>query len=107
MQLTGKQKRYLRGLGHGLKPAMNMGKKGIDSDVLAQFEQILLARELVKIRLLNNCPLDAPKCARLIHEGTGATLAQKLGHTLLFYRPHPESPAIRLPIAVEPPAELT
>ena len=97
--LTGKQKRYLRGLGHGLKPAMHLGKHGMDGDVIKQLEQCLLARELVKVRVLPAFPLDAGETAAEVARQTGAALAQKLGHTLLFYRPHPDAPAIHLPAA--------
>jgi len=97
MHLTGKQKRHLRAMGHALKPTLNLGKNGIDDAVLAQFETTLLARELVKVRLLTNCPLEADEAADAITAGSGATLAQKVGRTLLFYRAHPEHPVIRLP----------
>jgi len=33
MPLTGKQKRYLRGLGHKLKPVVLIGQSGIDGNL--------------------------------------------------------------------------
>ncbi len=95
--MTGKQKRFLRGLGHGLKPAVTIGKQGLGVAVVAQLEANLLAHELIKIKLLESCPLDKDDCAAAIAEATGAELAQSLGRTQLYYRPHPEHPALALP----------
>jgi len=36
--LTGKQKRFLRALGHGLKPLIQIGKKELDEGVIAETE---------------------------------------------------------------------
>ena len=34
--LTGKQKRHLRGLGHGLKPVVLIGKKELDAGLIQE-----------------------------------------------------------------------
>ncbi len=97
MELTGKQKRALRALGHHLKPSVNIGKQGMGEHVLEQLEEQLLARELVKVKVLKNSPEDAGELAALVERQTGAGLVQSMGRTMLFYRPHPETPVIRLP----------
>lgn len=97
--LTGKQKRYLRGLGHNLKPVVMIGKQGLLDSVVSQLEANLLAHELIKIKILGSCSLDRDACASAIVEATGAELAQSLGRTQLYYRPHPENPELPLPAA--------
>lgn len=97
MLLTGKQKRFLRGLGHGLKATIMVGRAGLGDSVLAQIESGLSAHELVKVKVQKGSPLEAAQCAEQICTATGAGLAQKIGHTLLLYKPHPESPVLRLP----------
>ncbi|MDH4224076.1 MAG: ribosome assembly RNA-binding protein YhbY [Deltaproteobacteria bacterium] len=97
MELTGKQKRFLRSLGHGLKPMVNLGKQGINPAVVRQVGESLTAHELIKIKVMENCPLDRDAAAGIISTETGAVLVQTIGRTLLMYRPHPEQPEITLP----------
>ena len=94
MELTGKQKRSLRALGHHLRPVMTLGKQGIGEAVLAQLDANLLAHELVKVKVLKTCPLDTGAVAAALTAGTGAALAQSMGRTLLLYRPHPDFPQL-------------
>ena len=98
MTLTGKQKRFLRGLGHNLKSVVQIGKHGVTDAVLAQVEANLLAHELIKIRVLEGGP-ERDDCAAAVCGATGAVKAQGLGRTLLLYRPHPERPQLELPAA--------
>lgn len=95
--LTGRQVRFLRGRGHGLKAIVQVGRNGVSERVLRQVEECLLAHELIKIKVLENCPLDKKACAEAIAPATGAAVAQIIGRTLLLYRPHPESPVLSLP----------
>ena len=95
MELTGKQKRTLRALGHHLRPVATIGKQGLADSVVAQLDANLLAHELIKVKVLKTCPLEPPAIATLIAQRTGATLAQSVGRTLLLYRPHPERPVIQ------------
>ena len=97
MELSGKQKRILRGLGHGLRPLVTVGKQGVTAPLIGQVEDCLLAYELLKIRVLETSPLDRKTVADRICQATGGAMAQQLGRTLLIYRPHPEAPQIALP----------
>lgn len=96
--LTGKQKRHLRGLGHGLKPVILIGKKEVDQALIAETEAALTHHELIKIKVLENCPLDRHEAADALSEATGSDVAQVLGKTFLLYR-SAEKPVIVLPAA--------
>ena len=95
--LTGKQRRYLRGLGHGLDPVVQVGKGGITDSVVAAADDALLAHELIKVRRGAECPLDRHEVGEALSGATGAAVVQTLGRTLLLYREHPEAPRIRVP----------
>ena len=94
MELSGKQKRTLRALGHHLRPVMTIGKQGLGAAVLEQLEANLLAHELVKVKVLKTCPLATSAVAEALMGSTGAVLAQSVGRTLLLFRPHPDQPTL-------------
>ena len=97
INLTGKQKRYLRGLGSTIDPVIQIGKGGVVPGIIKQADDALKARELVKARVLNNCLEDTKQVAGVLSRETGAALIQVIGHTFLMYRPSLENPGIELP----------
>lgn len=98
--LTGKQKRHLRGLGHGLKPVILIGKKEVDQALIAETEAALAYHELIKVKVLENCMLDRHEAAEALSEATGSDVAQVLGKTFLLYRAAVK-PVITLPAGQE------
>jgi RNA-binding protein len=94
--LTGKQKRYLRGLGHNLKPVLQVGKNEINEALLAEADYALATHELIKVRILESCDMDRHEVADTLSKATGAEPVQVLGRTLLIYRKG-ENPVIELP----------
>jgi RNA-binding protein len=85
-KLTGGQARFLRALGHHLKPVVLIGKDGITTPVLAAVDEALASHELIKIKLQEGCLLGKDEAARQLAETTGAAIAQLLGRTILLYR---------------------
>ena len=51
MNLSEHQKKYLRGLGHQLKPTIMVGDAGLSESVLAEYESTLDHHELIKVRV--------------------------------------------------------
>jgi RNA-binding protein len=89
--LTGVQKSLLRSLGQTLEPALKVGQGGLTPEFFKEFGRQLSAQELIKLRFLGG---DRPTRAKLIAkltETTGCMLAGTVGHTALFYRPHPDA----------------
>jgi RNA-binding protein len=97
MPLTGKQRRALRALGHGLNPVIQLGKGGISPALLAAVEEALVTHELIKIKLLDSADVDRHAAADELAGKTGSEVAQVLGNTILLYRADPEEPRIQLP----------
>lgn len=94
MQLTGKQNRYLRGLGHHLKPIVFVGKEEVNEAVINATEESLTAHELIKVKLQDGCLSDRKEVASELAEATGAAIAQILGKNILLYRPSEEQKII-------------
>lgn len=96
-ELKGKHRRYLRGLGVGLKPVVVVGKEGLSETLLRAVEAALAAHELIKVRLLDTVGGDRKEIARELAERAGVELIQVLGRTVLLYRRNDEEPGIELP----------
>lgn len=90
MSLTGKQARFLRGLGHHLKPVVMVGKDEVSETVIAATDEALEIHELIKIRLQEGCLGDRKDVAAELAKQTGSCVAQVLGRIILLYRPSKE-----------------
>ncbi len=95
--LTGKQKRYLRSMAHNLDPIFQVGKGGVNENMIKQINEALEARELIKISVLKNSLEDADEAADAIVSGTNAELVQIIGHTIVLYKESKENKEIILP----------
>ncbi|MGH0033604.1 MAG: YhbY family RNA-binding protein [Myxococcota bacterium] len=95
MALEGFQRKYLRALAHERRPLVQVGEGGMSAAVMRALDQALLDHELVKVRLRE--PEDKKASARELALRSGSELCGLVGHTVILYRPHPESPTIELP----------
>lgn len=94
--LTGKQVRFLRGLGHHLNPVVMIGRSELSEAVLRSTDAALKAHELIKVKLQEGCLLDRREVAAELAARCGAQVAQILGKTFLLYR-EAEEKKITLP----------
>ena len=92
-ELSGTQRKHLRGLAHDLKPLVQIGKAGLSEAVLAEMDRSLEGHELVKVRFLDFKSRKKEICAQLA-EGSRAALVGLIGNVAIFYRPR-EEPAKR------------
>ncbi|OZM57772.1 RNA-binding protein [Lottiidibacillus patelloidae] len=95
--LTGKQKRFLRSKAHHLDPIFQVGKGGVNDNMIKQVSEALEARELMKISVLQNCDEDRDTVAKQLVNGTKAQLVQVIGNTIVLYKESKESKTITLP----------
>jgi len=98
MSLTGKQRRYLRSLGHAMSPVVQIGRDGMTDQVVAAIDAALTSHELIKIKLGSGSDLERQDAADKAAQATSAEVAQVLGNTVLLYRRHPDKPVIVLPV---------
>lgn len=91
--LTGRQKKFLRGLGHHLEHSVIVGREGLSENLIRSCADGLQAHELIKIRLGQNCPVPKDEAARQLAARSGAHLVQLIGKTVLLYRQNPDLPA--------------
>ncbi|MDE0886844.1 MAG: YhbY family RNA-binding protein [Myxococcota bacterium] len=93
--LTGRQRRYLRGLANPLKALVQVGEAGVSEAVIRALRDALESHELVKVKLQQ--PTDKKADAELLAQKTGGQLCGLVGHTVILFRAHPENPKIELP----------
>jgi len=96
-ELDGRQRRHLRALAHHQKPVVQIGLQALTPGVIDAVDAALTRHELVKVRVSADVAAPVAELGDEIAEKTRSALAQKIGRTLLFYRPHPKKPRIVLP----------
>ena len=90
IELSGKQNRYLRGLGHSLQPFVMIGKHHLSKEVISSTDEALDKHELIKVRIQEGCLEDRKTVAAELSAETGSAVVQVLGKTFLLYRPGEE-----------------
>lgn len=95
--LTGKQKSFLRSEGMKLEPVVMVGKDAVTPAVVQSARDVIRKRELIKVRVLNNCLEDASDVMKLLAERCDANLVQIKGNTGLLFKRNFEKPKIELP----------
>jgi RNA-binding protein len=97
MTLSEPQKKFLRGLGHDLKPIVMVGDAGVSGSVLAELDACLEHHELVKVRVKVGDRAVRDEAIVELASKTSATLVQQIGNMALLYRENMEKKKIRLP----------
>ncbi|AKL95109.1 putative RNA-binding protein [Clostridium aceticum] len=95
--LTGKQRSYLKGMAHDIKPITQIGKYGISDSFLTQLDDALEVREIVKVNILESSLLDTKETANEVAKTLEAEFVQAIGNKFTIYRPSKNNPKIQLP----------
>lgn len=86
MNLSTKQKQYLKGLAHHLKPVVLMGANGLTEAVLAEIELALNHHELIKVKIASEDRETKQLIIDAIIRETQAQRVQTIGKVLVLYR---------------------
>lgn len=88
MNLSEHQKKFLRGLGHELKPLIIVGDSGMSESLLAEYESTLAHHELIKVRVRVGDRKMRDEIIEKLRSGSSAALIQRIGNVALLYRPN-------------------
>jgi RNA-binding protein len=96
-ELTGAQRKYLRGMAHHLSPIVQVGKNGLTDGVVKSIDEALDIHELIKVRMSE--PEEKKEMADEIAQRTRSARVGLIGHIVILYRrqPDPEKRTIDLP----------
>jgi len=84
--MTSKQRAYLRGIANPIKTTQQVGKGGEDDNMIKQVDDALEARELIKVRVLENSLMSAREAAEEIAEAAGCEVVQTIGTRFVLYK---------------------
>ena len=86
MKLTSKQRAFLRSLASTEPTIMQIGKDGVNENLVKTVSDALEAREIVKLAALESCGLTPMEAAEQLADATGATVVCTIGRKLVLYR---------------------
>lgn len=86
MKLSTKQKQFLKGLAHSIKPVVQLGANGFTEGVLAEIDSALSHHELIKVKVPSDDREEKTLIMDAIIRETQAEKLQVIGHVLILYR---------------------
>jgi len=90
-KLSNNQKKYLRGIAHGLNPMIMIGSNGVTESLMEELEKTLAHHEILKVKMAISDRDDRKKVVQYILDETGALLVQVIGKICVIYRQSEET----------------
>ena len=84
--LTSKQRSEFRAQANDLETTLMVGKEGVTEAVVAEADRLLIARELIKGKVLESALMSAREVSDAICEATGADGVSCVGNKFVLYR---------------------
>ena len=94
--LNSRQRAQLRGMANTYEAIFQVGKGGINDQLIKQVDEALEARELIKLRVLETCPNTSREAADAIAERVNADVVQVIGYRFILYRESKNNKTIKL-----------
>lgn len=94
--ITTKQRANLRRMANKMDTILQIGKDGIGENTIVQVNDALLAREMIKMRVLETSPVSAREAAQELASICDAAIVQVIGTRFVLYKPHPKDPKIKI-----------
>lgn len=90
--LTSKQRAALRACANQIDTILQVGKGGIGDTLIKQIDDALVARELIKIKVLENCEYTAREVSEMLAGKTDSEPVQVIGNKIVLFRRNPKTP---------------
>ncbi len=94
--LNSRQRAQLRGMANSMDTIFQVGKGGINDQLVIQVKDALEARELIKMRVLETSPITSREAANNIADSVGADVVQVIGSRFVLYKESKEHKTIVL-----------
>lgn len=96
--LTSKQRAFLRKEAHNLDAVVRVGKDGCTDALIQSILDAIPSRELMKIKVLQNCEGAVSDLATEISEKAQGEIVGVVGRTIIFYKENKDKPTISLDV---------
>ena len=97
-ELKGSQRKYLRGVAHGYRPVVQIGKEGLSESVVRAIDGALDAHELIKVKIAAERD-EREQIVPVIQVRLNCECVGTVGRMAILYRenPDPEKRKIAVP----------
>ena len=97
-ELNGAQRKHLRGVAHGYKPLVQIGKEGLTDNVIGSIDNAIAAHELIKVKMTADRN-EREQLIPVIEERLACECVGAIGRIAILYRENsdPEKRRITLP----------
>lgn len=99
IELSEKQRKFLRGLAHPLEPVIWIGNPGLTDGVVAETDRALRDHELIKVKVRAADRPAREATLLTLTQRTTSSLVHRIGHVAVLYRPRTDKPGIVIPAA--------
>lgn len=99
MNLSERQRKYLRGLAHPLEPVILVGNAGLTDGVVKETARALHDHELVKVKIRGSDREARDAAFESLALRTGSALVHRIGHVGVLYLRNPKLARIVIPDA--------
>ena len=87
MELSSKQRAFLKKMAHEIDPVVRIGKDGIDDDVIESIANAVKKRELIKVKILQNSEVEvARELGNELASKTKLVFVDSIGRILIFFK---------------------
>jgi RNA-binding protein len=84
-ELNGAQRKHLRGVAHGYKPLVQIGKDGLTDNVLGSIDDAIAANELIKVKMTAERD-EREQLIPIIEERLPCECVGAIGRIAILYR---------------------
>ena len=89
-RLSGSERKYLRGVAHSYKPLVQIGKEGLNDNVLGAVDTAIEAHELIKVKLAADRD-ERERLVPIIEAKANCECVGTVGRIAILYRRNPDS----------------
>ncbi len=84
-ELNGAQRKHLRGVAHGYKPLVQIGKEGLTDNVIGSIDDAIAAHELIKVKMTAERD-EREQLIPIIEERLPCECVGAIGRIAILYR---------------------
>jgi len=84
--MTSKQRAYLRKEANTLDAVFQIGKNGIDKNLIKGLDEVITARELIKVTVHETSEFSARELAQRLASSLDGEIVQVIGRKIVLYR---------------------